>query len=255
MNTNPIEVSIINPGTATGVLTSAQAEAELAMGGGAGLAGGLTGLLLSEFMMALAAALVIGLLIAGSYCFRNKVTKSFVATLVMIPMIVCAMIMVINRDIGAGIAVAGTFSLVRFRSLPGTAREIALLFLAMAAGLIAGMGHIFYALVFTVVLSLVYLGINYLGFGRSRGEAFRTMNITIPEDLDYTGVFDDLLQAYTISHELVRVKTTNMGSMFRLTYRVVLREPKLEKSLIDQIRCRNGNLEITVSNTETGSEL
>lgn len=152
---------------------------------------------------------------------------------------------------------AGAFSLVRFRSIPGTAKELGMLFLAMGAGLAAGMGQLLYAIIFTVVLCIVFLIGNHAGFkGHARRTVYRTFNITIPEDLDYTNVFDDLMEAYTTSWELARVKTTNMGSMFRLTYHVTLRDAKLEKSFIDLLRCRNGNLEITVSNQETiGSEL
>ncbi|MBQ7230899.1 MAG: DUF4956 domain-containing protein [Oscillospiraceae bacterium] len=178
------------------------------------------------------------------------------STLVMIPPAISTIIMIVNHDIGTGLAVAGAFSLVRFRSLPGNARELGMLFLAMGAGLTAGMGQMLYALIFTVMLCTVFLFGNHANLRRPTQSIHRTLNVTIPKDLDYTGIFDDLIQAYTTAHELVRVKTTNMGSMFRLTYRVTLREARLEKSLIDSIRCRNGNLEITVSNQETaGSEL
>lgn len=215
------------------------------------------GLPMSDFLSTIFGALLIGLVIAGCYMFRNRYSRSFVATLVMIPVVVSAVILIINRDIGAGIAVAGAFSLVRFRSIPGTAKELGMLFLAMGAGLAAGMGQLLYAIIFTVVLCITFLIGNHAGFkGHARRTVYRTFNITIPEDLDYTNIFDDLMEAYTTAWELARVKTTNMGSMFRLTYHVTLRDAKLEKSFIDLLRCRNGNLEITVSNQETmGSEL
>lgn len=214
-------------------------------------------LLMWDFMMTLIGSVVIGLVIAVCYCYRNRCSRSFVTTLVMLPAAVSAVIQIINSDIGTGIAVAGAFSLVRFRSMPGTSRELGMLFLAMGAGLAAGIGHLMYALLFTVVLCAVFLVGNHWRIAAVDNHgAYRTFNITIPEDLDYTGVFEDLMQAYTTSYELARVKTTNMGSMFRLTYHVTMRDPKLEKSFIDSLRCRNGNLEITVSNQETaGCEL
>ena len=210
------------------------------------------GLQMMDFMSTILGSLLIGVIIALCYTYRNRSSRSFVSTLVMIPVVVSAVILIINRDIGAGIAVAGAFSLVRFRSIPGTAKELGMLFLAMGSGLVAGMGQLLYAVLFTLILCVVFLIGNHLNLGkRDSKRLYRTFNITIPEDLDYTDIFDDLMQAYTTSHELVRVKTTNMGSMFRLTYHVTLRDAKLEKSFIDLLRCRNGNLEITVSNQET----
>ena len=151
-------------------------------------------------------------------------------------------------------AVAGAFSLVRFRSVPGTAKEITMLFLAMGAGLICGMGYIGFAALFTVIMCVFCLLYNRLDFGEKKNAAmYKTVNVTIPEDLDYTGVFENLFAEYTSSCELIRVKTTNMGSMFRLTYNVVLKDITKEKEMIDKLRCRNGNLEITVSRQETTS--
>lgn len=177
-------------------------------------------------------------------------------TLAMIPAIVCAVIMMVNGNVGAGVATAGAFSLVRFRSLPGTAKEIGILFLAMGTGLITGMGYIAYGFLFAVVPSAVYMLYSQIGFGTKKQAAKqfalkKTMRITIPEDLDYTEIFDDLFEKYTKDNELVSVKTTNMGSLFRLTYDMTLKDKSMEKALIDDIRCRNGNLEITVSRQET----
>ena len=158
----------------------------------------------------------------------------------------------IGLSVGAGVAVAGAFSLVRFRSVPGTAKEICTLFLAMGAGLIAGMGYLGFAALFTLVMCMIFLLYNHLDFGSKKNAAtYKTFTIVIPEDLDYTGVFDDIFNAYTTSFDLTRVKSTNMGSMFKLTYNVVLRDITKEKEMIDKIRCRNGNLEITVSKQET----
>ncbi len=205
-----------------------------------------------DFLLCLGCALVLGLVMAFVYMYRARYTRSFVITLALLPAAVCIVIMMVNGNVGTGVAVAGAFSLVRFRSVPGTAKEICTLFLAMGAGLIAGMGYIGFAVLFTVILCAVFLLYNRLDFGEKKNNAaYKTLAITIPEDLDYTGVFEDIFKAYTVSHDLVYVKTTNMGSMFRLTYHVTLRDIAKEKEMIDELRCRNGNLEIAVSRQES----
>lgn len=206
----------------------------------------------SDFLICLVFSLVLGLVMALAYMYRTRYTKSFVVTLALLPAVVCIVIMMVNGNVGTGVAVAGAFSLVRFRSVPGTAKEIGTLFLAMGAGLIAGMGYLGFALLFTIIMCGMFMLYNRLDFGAKRNSAtYKTFNITIPEDLDYTGVFEDIFAEYTTSHDLVRVKTTNMGSLFRLTYDVSLRDVTKEKEMIDKLRCRNGNLEITVSKQET----
>lgn len=208
---------------------------------------------IQNFLLCIGCALVIGLLLALSCMYRSRCSKSFIMTLALLPAAVCVVIMMVNGNIGAGVAVAGAFGLVRFRSVPGTGKEITMLFLAMGAGLIAGMGYLVFALIFTVIMCLFSILYSRLDFGTRKNAArYKTLNITIPEDLDYSSVFDDILSRYTASCELIRIKTTNMGSMFRLTYDVTLKKPALEKEMIDQLRCRNGNLEITVSRQETG---
>ncbi len=211
----------------------------------------------TDFLLCLGASLVIGILMAFAYMYRTRYTKSFVVTLALLPAVVCVVIMMVNGNVGTGVAVAGAFSLVRFRSVPGTAKEICTLFLAMGAGLIAGMGYLGFALLFTAVMCVMFVLYNRLDFGTKKNAAtFKTFTITIPEDLDYSGIFDDIFSEFTTSHDLVRVKSTNMGSMFKLTYNVMLRDVIREKEMIDKIRCRNGNLEIAVSKQETvGTEL
>ena len=205
-----------------------------------------------DFLLCLGWSLVLGLIMTLTYMFRTRYTKSFVVTLALLPAVVCVVIMLVNGTVGAGVAVAGAFSLVRFRSVPGTAKEICTLFLAMGAGLIAGMGYLGFAALFTVVMCAAFLAYNCLDLGAAKNATlYRVLNVTIPEDLDYTGVFDDIFADYTKSCELIRVKTTNMGSMFRLTYNITLRDSGKEKELIDKLRCRNGNLEITVSRQDT----
>ena len=211
----------------------------------------------TDFLFCLGCSLVLGLVMAFAYMYRTRYTKSFVITLALLPAVVCVVIMLVNGNVGTGVAVAGAFSLVRFRSVPGTAKEICTLFLAMGAGLIAGMGYLGFAVLFTVIMCVIFVLYNCLDFGAKKNVAtFKTFSITIPEDLDYTGVFDDIFAEYTRSHDLIRVKTTNMGSMFKLTYNVELTDATREKEMIDKLRCRNGNLEIAVSKQETvGTEL
>ncbi len=209
-----------------------------------------------DFLLCIGASLVLGMVLALSFMHRNRYTKSFVVTLALLPAVVCVVIMMVNGNVGAGVAVAGTFSLVRFRSVPGTAKEIVMLFLAMASGLICGMGYLGFAFLFTIVMCVMNTLYNRVDFGAGKNEAiYKTINITIPENLDYSTVFEEILNQYTSSYELIRVKTTNMGSMFRLTYNLVMKDVKQEKEMIDAIRCRNGNLEITVSRQETAVEL
>ena len=203
-----------------------------------------------DFLLCLGVSLLLGLVMAAAYMFKNEYTKSFLITLALLPAIVCVVIMMVNGNIGAGVAVAGAFSLVRFRSAPGSAKEIVAVFLAMGAGLIAGMGYLGFAALFTVIMCVMFLIYNAMADNAKSEAANKTIKITIPEDLDYSGVFDDIFAEYTKKNELVKVKTTNMGSMFRLTYNVTLKDVTKEKQMIDCIRERNGNLEIMVSKQE-----
>ncbi len=204
-----------------------------------------------DFLLCLGVSLVLGFLIAAVYTWKNRHSQSFLITLALLPAVVCVVIMMVNGNIGTGVAVAGAFSLVRFRSAPGSAKEIVAIFLAMGAGLIAGMGYLGFAALFTCIMCAVFFICHALAACSKPGDAaYKTVKITIPEDLDYTGVFDDIFAEYTKEHSLVQVKTTNMGSMFRLTYDVVLTSTAREKEMIDRIRTRNGNLEIMVSRQE-----
>lgn len=206
----------------------------------------------SDFMLCLGFSILLGAIIAASYLFKNKHTKSFVITLAMLPAVVCVVIMMVNGNIGAGVAVAGAFSLVRFRSAPGSAKEIVAIFFAMGSGLIAGMGYLGYAALFTLVMCVCFMAFNLITSGGKKPYALnKTVKITVPEDLDYTGVFDEVFDKYTKSYELVQVKSVNMGSMFRLVYDINLKDRNLEKQMIDELRVRNGNLEIMVSKQET----
>ena len=205
-----------------------------------------------DFLMCVGSALVIGLILAGCYMYRSRYTKGFVATLALLPAVVCVVIMMVNGNVGTGVAVAGAFSLIRFRSVPGSAREIGAIFLAIGTGLVAGMGYLGYAFLCAAFLGAVSVIYNRLDFGtKKRAALYKTLHITIPEDLDYTDVFEPLIAQYASECELMQVKTTNMGSLFRLTYNLKLNGAGSEKELIDKLRCRNGNLEITLSKQET----
>ena len=211
----------------------------------------------SVFLLLSAAALALGLLHAFAYGKNNPSSKSFAVTLATLPVIVSTVILMVNGSIGAGVAVAGAFSLVRFRSAPGTGKEITAVFASMAIGLACGMGCPGLAALFTLILcgvDALYAGI---GFGERRGgDLQKLLHITVPESLEYGDMFDDLFAEFTTEAKLLRVKTANLGSLNRLTYQIRLRKSGTEKALIDQLRCRNGNLEISIqSRLEDPAEL
>lgn len=195
------------------------------------------------FALCTGVSLLLGLGCAWLCMYKSQYTQSFVVTLAMLPAVVQIVIMLVNGNIGAGVAVAGTFSLVRFRSIPGSAKEIGLIFLAMAIGLATGMGYILLAVLFFMVMAVFMAVLSLLHFGGGR-EHERDLKITIPENLDYDGLFDDLFQKYTQSHRLDQVKTTHMGTLYELHYRIVLKSEQVPKEFLDELRCRNGNLNI-----------
>ena len=204
-------------------------------------------LTVSSFLICMFSAVGLGLAIALVHLYTARSSKSFTITLALIPAIVCVIIMMVNGSIGAGVAVAGAFSLIRFRSVPGTAREIGSIFLAMATGLACGMGYPLFGLLFTVILCIILVIYNKINIGERHNDLGRTLSITLPEDLNYTNIFNDLFEKYTTGHRLVKVKTTNLGSLNKLKYDLTLRNAGTEKDFIDELRCRNGNLEIWMS--------
>ena len=203
------------------------------------------GTTIETFLACLGCSLLVGAMIALVYRYRTKHSESLMFTIGMIPAVVSVIIQVVNGNIGAGIAVMGAFSLVRFRSAPGTAKEIGMIFLAMSTGLLIGMGFIGYALVFTAVMCAICLLYNTYSQGWSAKTPL-TLRITVPEDLDFKGAFDEALAKHARSFELSSVKTVNMGSMYKLTYEVTLNADCNEKQMIDEIRCINGNLEVSL---------
>lgn len=203
------------------------------------------------FLLCTLASLVCGAAIAGLFCIKNRASRSFAATLALLPAVVQMIIMLVNGNLGTGVAIMGAFSLIRFRSAPGSAAEICSLFLAMAVGLAAGTGYIAYALLFTVIVGGMNLLYSSLKLGKPGA---RELKITVPEALAAPGAFDEMLARYTDRFELSQVKTTAMGSLFRLSYSITLKNGVSEKALIDDLRTRNGNLEITCGLPASGKD-
>ncbi|MGN1137364.1 MAG: DUF4956 domain-containing protein [Oscillospiraceae bacterium] len=196
-----------------------------------------------QLLISIGASVLSGLIIALVYRVGTKFpSRNLTAALVILPAVVQVVIMLVNGNVGAGVAVMGAFSLVRFRSVPGTSRDIIMLFFAMAAGLATGMGYIFFALVFVAVIGIIFTAAEKLI--PKAWEGRQQLKITIPEDLDYSGVFDDIFEKYTSYSELIRVKTTNMGTMYELVYHISQKDASREKAMLDEIRCRNGNLTV-----------
>ena len=212
------------------------------------------GITLPTFLICTAVSLLLGMGTAFISMYKAKCTQSFAITLAVLPAVVQMVILLVNGNVGAGVAVAGAFGLVRFRSAPGTAREIGVIFLAMAIGLAAGMGYIGLAVLFFVIVAAVMLLLTRFNFGGSK-RSERILRITIPENLDYEGLFDDLFQKYAENCSLEKVKTSNMGTMYELQYRIALKDAKIPKAFFDEIRCRNGNLNIVCGREAVGESL
>ena len=206
----------------------------------------------ADFLLCVGVALLIGGLIALAASRKTGYTNSFLVSLFALPALSCVVIMMVNGNVGAGVATAGAFSLVRFRSAPGSAKEIAAVFTSMALGLACGMGYPGFAFLFGLILALADTLYAHSSFGEIRGGSLhKTLLITVPESLEYNGVFDDIFSEYTREARLVRVKTTNLGSLNRLSYELRLKRPGCEKAMIDELRCRNGNLEISLGEQST----
>ena len=208
----------------------------------------------TDFLVCLMSSLALGIILAIICTRKTVASKSFTVTAALIPAIVCVVIMAVNGNVGAGVAVAGAFSLVRFRSAPGTAREIAILFMAMGTGILTGMGYIAYAVLFTAVMCAVFAVLNMTHFGENGKSLERTLKMTVPEDVDYTQTFNGVFDKYTSSHTRLSAKTAGLGSLFRLSYRLTLKSADCEKAFIDELRCLNGNLEIIMHGTEKESD-
>ena len=209
------------------------------------------GFSIGMFLACLAAAGLCGLVASLITSRSGEASKGFLISLVVLPMVVCTVILMVNGSVGTGIAVAGAFSLVRFRSVAGKAKDISAIFLVMTAGLACAAGYVIIALLFTILVSLVILLLSHLSFGQKQ---MFELNITVPETLQFSGAFEDLFTRYTDSHKLVKTRTSNMGSLYKLTYDVELKDPHATQAFFDELRCRNGNLEILLAEKMEGAD-
>ena len=207
----------------------------------------------ASFIIATLCSLALGCFIAFMYAVKNDYSKSYIITLALLPAIVQIVIMLVNGNLGTGIAVAGAFSLVRFRSAPGSGKEITSIFLAMAAGLATGIGYVGIAILFTVVISAINVLMKLSGMGRM-DEKHRMLKITIPENLDFEGRFEDIFHQYLEQYTYDEIKTSDMGSLYKMTLSVHLKSGVSTKKFLDELRTRNGNLEISLSRAVEGAE-
>ncbi len=200
---------------------------------------------LLEVVILSTTAIILGLVLAKVHTANNKSNKGFTMTLAILPLTIQIIIFLVNGNVGTGVAVMGAFGLVRFRSMPGTAKEIGSIFASMAIGLALGIEQILIAVLFTVIYSIVVIAYEKSGFGgEDRKNAYQLLKITIPEDLYVPDVFTAILDKYTTSYELERVKTSNMGTLFKLEYKISFNEDRNLKQFLNELRCRNGNLDI-----------
>ena len=211
-------------------------------------------LTLVNFLICIGVAFVLGLIVALIHKKTTRTTGNFVTTLAILPTLVAMAILLVNGNLGAGVATVGVFSLIRFRSIPGNSRSLLAVFFAMAIGLAVGTGYVVYAALFTVIIGLIIVVLSLLNFG-DNSDIEKKLTIVVPEDLDYSEIFDDIFDKYTKSHYLQKTKTTNMGSLFELTYRVVLKDDVNEKRMIDKIRVKNSNLKVVLSQPMNEEEL
>ncbi len=207
-----------------------------------------------EIAVCSATAIILGFIIALTHMKTSKYSKNFLVTLIVLPILVNAVIIMVNGNLGTSVAIVGAFSLVRFRSIPGTSKEILSVFFAMTVGLSLGMGHIFFACLvtaFTSISIVLFSKINFFEVGNQE----RILKVTVPENLDYTNMFEDIFKEYTKQVQLESVKTTNMGSLFELHYRLVFDRSKNEKEFLDELRVKNGNLKISFSHPIDATEI
>ena len=195
----------------------------------------------------------LGMIIALVHRFTSKYNKNFLVTLAILPILVQSIILMVSGNLGTSVAILGAFSLVRFRSLPGTSKEILSVFFSMTVGLATGMGQLLFAVIITFIVSLLLIIFNKIKFGEKNN--IKVLKVTLPDNLDYTEIFDDIFDKYLKSYTLEKVKTTNLGSLFEITYNVVVKSDVNEKEFIDDIRSRNGNLKIILSHPIDNNEL
>ena len=201
---------------------------------------------LNNFIIIIVSALILGLIISYVHFKSTKSSKNYIVSLVMMPMLISTIIIVVNGSLGRAVAILGSFSLIRFRSVPASSKEIMSIFMTMVIGTVLGSGYVVLAYIFTLIASLALIVLEKTKYGESIKT--KELKVLVPEDLDYTNIFDDIFDKYTNSYELIKTNTTNMGSMYELKYKINLKKEVNEKEFIDEIRVRNGNLRITLSN-------
>lgn len=202
-------------------------------------------LTISSVFICILVSVILGVMIAFVHMKTSQYTKNFVITLSILPLLVSVVMMMVNGNLGTSVAILGAFSLIRFRSLPGNSREIASVFWAMAIGLSIGMGQIYFAMLITVVISILLLVFYRTKFGEDK-TSMQILSIAVPEDLDFDHAFDEVFKQYLAHYELIKVETTNLGSLFELKYNVSLKDNVKEQAFINDIRVRNGNLKINL---------
>ena len=201
----------------------------------------------TEFFTMAGISLATGLLFAWVMSFRVRSTKRFFTVAAIMPFVVAAVITFVSGNIGAGVAIGGAFALIRFRSAQGSADELATILIAMGSGIAFGMGYVGYGVVIILGLGLLYFLFSFLPIFTHKSQSEdKLLKITIPESLNYTDVFTDSFKHYLKSWENDGVKTTGMGSMFRLSFKIQMKNPAEEKEFIDELRTKNGNLEIAI---------
>lgn len=208
---------------------------------------------LIQFMIAIFASLILGFIVSLAFMFRNTYSKSFITALILIPAIETVVILLVNDNLGIGLSVAGSFALIRFRSIKGNAKELVSIFLAMAIGILCGTGYVALGVIFTLLLCVVMVVLALVNFGKQPSNE-KYLKITIPESLNYDDVFNDILKKYTKSYELISIKTLNLGSLYRIEYHISLKDNNNIKKMIDELRTRNGNLEIMCSGLASDRE-
>lgn len=213
-----------------------------------------TELSIESLLLCSVVSLILGIIISLVHKFTSNYTKNFLITLAILPILVQSIILMVSGNLGTSIAIVGAFSLVRFRSLPGTSKEILSVFFAMTIGLATGMGQLVFATIVTILVSIVLIILSKTKFG-SIGQNKKILKITLPDNLDYTEVFDDIFEKYVKDYKLDNVKTVNLGSLFELTYTLTIKKDINEKSFIDELRSRNGNLKIVLTHPVDTSEL
>ncbi|CAM3548069.1 DUF4956 domain-containing protein [Marinicrinis lubricantis] len=206
-------------------------------------------------ILTIVVSFMLGGMISYTYMKTNPAgySQSFTLTMVLLPAIVAIIILLIGSNIARAFSLAGAFSIIRFRSAPGDPKDIAYVLFTMAAGLACGVGMFGYGVLFTVCLCLLMWILGKTNYGASKSDQ-KVLKVTIPESLGYEEAFDEVFKQYGVDYELKKVRTTELGSLFELVYAVTMDQALNQKEFLDAIRCRNGNLDISLTMSPTKYE-